>query len=69
MTDAERANIALGTGPRVRLDAVDGEVLTNRIKEEIAKEIARLKVLGEVTDHGEGAGKLWAKVSGLGLQL
>jgi hypothetical protein len=69
MTDAERANIALGTGPRVKLDAVDGEVLTKLIKEEIAKEIAKLKELGEVTDHGEGDGKLWAKVSGLGIKL
>lgn len=69
MTDAERANIALGRGSRARLDNVDGQVLTNRIKEAIAEEIARMKVVGELTDHGEGAGKLWANVSGLGLQL
>jgi hypothetical protein len=67
ITDAERKNIALGEGPRVKLEVEDGTRLSGLIKAELAKEIRKLKAEGEVV-VGEG-GELVVKVSGNGLKL
>lgn len=58
MTDAERANIALGTGPRAKLDPADGEKLSGLIKREITDEIERLKDGKDLTIDAENEWQL-----------
>lgn len=48
ITDAERKNLALGEGPRTRLDNADGTELSRLIKAELAKEIVALKEGGDI---------------------
>ena len=68
MSDAERKNLVLGEGPRIKLDAKDGEEVSGLVKAEFHKEVERLKGAGEMVDYGEKA-QLWLKVTERGLKL
>jgi hypothetical protein len=68
MTDAERKNLVLGEGPRVRLEKEDGEAISKIVRGEIAKEVEALLGRGEIV-RGEGDGEMWAKVDGGRLKL
>jgi diadenosine tetraphosphate (Ap4A) HIT family hydrolase len=68
ITDAERKNIALGEGPRVKLGDEEGTELSGHIKAELVKETQKLKDAGEVEVGGEGD-VLFANVVGRGLKL
>jgi diadenosine tetraphosphate (Ap4A) HIT family hydrolase len=67
MIDKERGQIALGEGPRAKLDAEEGKIVSELVKVEVKKEIQKLKGAGELVG-GEG-GELWMKVEGRGLKL
>jgi len=66
ISDAERKNLALGEGPRDRLQAEDGVELSKLIKEEVTKEIKRLRAVGSVVDEN---GELWMRSEAKGLKL
>jgi hypothetical protein len=68
MTDAERKNLVLGEGPRVRLEKEDGEAISKIVRGEIAKEVEALLGRGEIV-RGERDGEMWAKVDGGRLKL
>jgi len=53
ISDAERKNIALGEGPRVKLEDGEGRRLMELIKERVKAEVESLKVKGEVASEGE----------------
>lgn len=65
--DAERKNIALGEGPRVKLDDGEGRRLMELIKERIKVEVEDMKARGEV--GGEGEAGLLVKFGGGELKL
>lgn len=61
MTDAERKNLVLGEGPRVRIERGEGDEISRLVREEIAKEMEELVERGELV-RGEADGELWARV-------
>lgn len=65
--DAERKNIALGEGPRVKLEDSEGRRLMDLIKERVKVEVERMKTQGEIGSEGEI--ELSAKFGAGGLKL
>ncbi|RQM05684.1 hypothetical protein DH86_00003768 [Scytalidium sp. 3C] len=66
--DAERANLALGEGPRTKLDPEEGRRVSALVKEAIAKEVQALIGSGDlIADPGNG--EFWIKSSARGLKL
>ncbi|KAH7136331.1 HIT domain protein [Dactylonectria macrodidyma] len=59
MTDEERKNLMLGEGPRVKLEAEEGERVSKLIIAELAVEVEKLKTEGTVS-LGEGLDEVWA---------
>lgn len=68
MTDAERKNLVLGEGSRVRLEKAEGEEISNLLREGIAMEVKGLVEKGELV-WGVADGDLWAGVPGSGVRL
>jgi len=65
--DAERKNIALGEGPRVRLEDSEGKRLMELIKKRVVFEVDEMRTKGEITrEIGEGH---LMKFGGDGLKL
>jgi hypothetical protein len=69
MTDEERKDIALGEGPRAKLNAEDGNEISNLVRKEIGKEVQRLKDEGMLVDLEGLNGELWGKTEEKGLRL
>ncbi|KAE8454535.1 hypothetical protein EG329_000158 [Mollisiaceae sp. DMI_Dod_QoI] len=65
--DAERKNIALGEGPRVKLVDGEGRRLMELVKERVKDEVEGFKAKGEVA--GEGEEGLFVRFGGGGLKL
>ena len=68
ITDAERKNIALGEGPRVKLGDEEGTELSGLIKAELVKEMEKLNDAGEVEVGGNGK-VLSVNTAGIRLRL
>jgi hypothetical protein len=60
--------LALGEGPRVKLEDEEGVEVSESVKVELGREIERLKEVGEILVTGEG-NELFVKISGGGLKL
>jgi len=72
ITDADRRNIALGQGPRIKLGDKEGREISEKIKVKLEEEIANLKVDGEIEHLSDFFGEeeeLYAKIPGNGLKL
>ncbi|RFU36333.1 hypothetical protein B7463_g61, partial [Scytalidium lignicola] len=67
--DAERANLALGEGPRSKLDPEEGERVSAIVKKEIIKEVQALVESGEIEVNPENPGEFWMKGPARGLKL
>jgi hypothetical protein len=67
MTDAERKNLVLGEGPRVKIEK-DGEEISRLVREEIAKEAEGPVESGKLRWDEEG-GDLWLRLLEKGLKL
>jgi hypothetical protein len=68
MTDAERKNLVLGEGPRLKLEREEGEEISRLVREGIEREVNGLVEKGELV-WGEADGNLWAGLSGSGVRL
>lgn len=66
--DAERKNLALGEGPRVKLEDTEGTEVSDAIKLALGREIQMLKESGEIGVTGN-AHELHMKLAGGGLKL
>ena len=60
--------MALGEGPRIRLEDGEGTEISEGVKVEVGKEIEWLKEVGEIEVAGE-ENELLMKISGGGLKL
>lgn len=68
MDDAERKNIALGEGPRAKLDPDDGQVVTRLVKVEVQLEIKKLREQGFIIGT-EGSSEILGKTDVAGFKL
>lgn len=68
MGDEERKNIALGEGPRAKLEAEDGRTVSSLVKAEVQKEIKKLREQGFIVGM-EGSSDIFGKTDPIGLKL
>jgi hypothetical protein len=53
ITDAERRNLALGEGPRIKLDDIEGNNICNGIQAALHQEIKKLQVKQQLSGSDE----------------